>query len=79
VKSGEVALMLPVSEESAASFRVLAGTLVGLPAVFSNEPYSMTAIAWKGSEVEEMSCENFNEMIASDPTLSLAVLRDSCG
>src|SRR3954469_24012677 len=51
VRSGEVGLILPVSDTDGIGFRAEAGSLVGLPAAFSNEPYSMTAIAWKGSEI----------------------------
>jgi len=49
VRSGEVGLILPVSDRDGIGFRARPGSLVGLPAAFSNEPYSMTAIAWKDS------------------------------
>jgi len=75
VRSGEVGLVLPVSDLNGIGFRAKAGSLVGLPAAFSNEGYSMTAIAWQGSEVFVMSRERFCDLIASDHSLSLDVLK----
>ena len=75
VRSGEVGLVLPVSDTEGIGFRAKAGSLVGLPAAFSNEPYSMTAIAWRGSEIAVMSRERFCDLIASDHALSLDVLK----
>lgn len=75
VKTGEVGLMMLISETRAVGFRAGAGSLVGLPAAFSNEPYSMTAIAWKGAEIGVMSRERFCDMIAANPALSIDVLK----
>ena len=75
VTTGEVGLMMPVSASRAMGFRAEPGSLVGLPAAFSNEPYSMTAMAWKGAELRVMSRERFCDMIAANPALSLDVLR----
>jgi CRP-like cAMP-binding protein len=50
-------------------------SFVGLPATFSNEPYSMTAIANQGAEVAVISRDKFCDLIASNPALSLDVLR----
>jgi len=74
IRSGEVGLILPVSNTDGIGFRAKAGSLVGLPAAFSNEPYSMTAIAWKDSEIAVMSRERFCDLISSDHALSLDVL-----
>lgn len=76
VRAGEVGLMMPVSHTHAMmGFRAESGSLVGLPAAFSNAPYSMTAVAWKGTELGVMSRERFIDMIATNPTLSLDVLK----
>ena len=75
VRSGEVGLILPVADKEGIGFRAKPGSLVGLPAVFSNERYSMTAIAWKGSEVSVMSRDRFCDLVASSPALSLDVLK----
>lgn len=75
VKAGEVGLMMLISGTRTVGFRAEAGSLVGLPAAFGNEPYSMTAVAWKGAELAVMSRERFCDMIAANSTLSLDVLR----
>lgn len=75
VRSGEVRLLLPVSSGAGVGFRAKAGSLVGLPAAFSNQAYSMTAVALKGSELGMMSRDRFCDLIATNATLSLDVLR----
>ena len=75
VRSGEVGLTMSVSPLRGIGFRAKAGSLIGLPAAFGNEPYSLTAVARKGAELEEMNREQFCEMIASNSLLTLAVLR----
>ena len=73
--SGEVGLLLSAHGTRGIGFRAKPGSLVGLPAAFSNEPYSMTAIAWKGSEIAVMSRDRFCELIASNGSFSLDVLQ----
>lgn len=51
------------------------GTLLGLPGVIGNQPYSLTARADKGSDVRYISRENFSQLMLSEPSLSLQVLR----
>jgi CRP-like cAMP-binding protein len=75
VLTGEVGLLLPIAFNDGMGFRAGTGSFVGLPAAFSNEPYSMTAIAWQGAELAMMSRDKFVDMIATDPQLSLAVLK----
>ena len=73
--SGQVALTIPFSNQRAMEFRADNGALLGLPAAFSNQPYSMTAVASKGSEIAVIGREEFCRLIASNPALSLDVLR----
>ena len=75
VLTGEVGLLLPLSSKDGMGFRAKAGSFVGLPAAFSNEPYSMTAIAWKSTELAVMSRDKFVDMIATNSLLSLDVLK----
>jgi CRP-like cAMP-binding protein len=74
VRSGEVVLTMPVSPAHAMGFRATAGSLVGLPATFCNEPYSMTALAQSGSVLEHMDRETFLRMLIERPTLAIDVL-----
>jgi CRP-like cAMP-binding protein len=75
VRAGEVDLFLSLSSTRALGFRAKAGSLIGLPAAFSGDPYSMTAVAYRGAQLRVMSREKFCEIVASDRQLSLDVLR----
>lgn len=75
VVAGQVELMVPVSAFRAIRFRATPGSLIGLPAAFSNEPYSVTAIALRGTELAELGREPFCEMVKADASLSFAILK----
>jgi CRP-like cAMP-binding protein len=75
VRAGEVDLILSLSSTRALGFRAKAGSLIGLPAAFSGDPYSMTAVAYRGAELGVMGRKEFCRMVASDSQLSLEVLR----
>ncbi len=75
VEAGSVRLLLPLTSMDGMGFRAQAGSFVGLPAAFGNEPYSMTAVAGKGSELLVMSREKFCDLVASSPALALDVLK----
>ena len=51
------------------------GSLLGLPALIGNEPYTLTAIAEKDAELGFVTREDFNSLMISDPSLSVRVLR----
>ena len=75
ILAGEIRLFLPFEPLDGMGFRAGTGSFVGLPAAFSNEKYSMSAIAQKGTHVAVMSREKFCDLIAADPVLALDVLR----
>jgi CRP-like cAMP-binding protein len=52
-----------------------AGSLLGLPAVFSDQPYSLTAIAHAGARVSFIGRSDFFAVIQADPQLSLKMLK----
>jgi CRP-like cAMP-binding protein len=73
---GEVTLTL----ESAGGKPILssqagAGSLLGLPGLVGNEPYTLTAIAGTGAEVSFVSRDQFTALMQSDPLLSLKILQ----
>ena len=51
------------------------GSLLGLPGLIGNEPYTMTAEAQKDAELGFVTREGFNSLMRSDPSLALRVLR----
>jgi CRP-like cAMP-binding protein len=57
------------------AFTLIPGSLLGLPALIGNEPYTMTATAEKDAEFGFVTREDFNSMMLTDPTLAVRVLR----
>lgn len=57
------------------SFHAPAGSLLGLPAVLANQPYSATATAFKGSIIGLISRYEFLKLMDSAPTLYPRALR----
>lgn len=57
------------------SMRLQAGSLLGLPALIGNEPYTLTATAEEGAELGFVTREDFNSLMLSDPTISLRILK----
>jgi CRP/FNR family transcriptional regulator len=51
------------------------GSLLGLPGLIGNEPYTLTATARSGAELGFIPLEDFTELMQSDPRLSLKVLQ----
>lgn len=52
-----------------------AGSLLGLPGLIGNEPYSLTAIARKGAELRFVSRDEFTGLMRTNPLMSLKVLQ----
>jgi CRP-like cAMP-binding protein len=57
------------------SIPVLPGSLLGLPALISEKPYSLTATAAAGALVRFVSRSDFFALMSSDPLLSLKMLK----
>lgn len=51
------------------------GSLLGLPGIIANEPYTLTAIIRKGSVVSFISREDFERTIQEEPVLYPSVLQ----
>ncbi len=76
LKSGEANLLM----ESNAGKPVMcvyaeAGTLLGLPGIIANEPYTMTALVRGGSEVSFVTTVDFEDLIQAEPSLYPMVLK----
>ncbi|MGA8042090.1 MAG: Crp/Fnr family transcriptional regulator [Terracidiphilus sp.] len=52
-----------------------AGSLLGLPGLIGNEPYSLSAKALKGAEVQFLDKDDFSKLMLSEPALSVKILR----
>ena len=75
VKSGEVALAMESGGRMVMYVRAGAGSLVGLPAVVENKPYSMTAAPCAGADIREIRNLEFNDLICSTPMLAIKVFQ----
>jgi CRP-like cAMP-binding protein len=56
-------------------FPAQSGSLLGLPAVVANEPYTLTAIAREGSEVKFVTHDDYEDITRAQPSLALMVLQ----
>jgi CRP-like cAMP-binding protein len=75
VRSGEAMLLLTDENgNEVADIKVGAGSILGLPAVIANEPYSLSAMACAGSEVSFIELAAFDELMRKQPTLFPKVL-----
>ena len=57
------------------SVSAFAGSLLGLPAVIGNEPYSLSALAKRGAKVGFVKREDFSRIMLTEPALSGLILR----
>lgn len=57
------------------SITLFPGSLMGLPALIGNEPYTLSGTANKGSELGFVTREDFNSLMLTDSTLAVRVLR----
>ena len=76
LQSGAAALIM----ESASGGTVMCneacpGSLLGLPGIVANEPYTLTAMARKDSMIRFVTRNDFEDLIRTEPALQLPVLQ----
>jgi CRP-like cAMP-binding protein len=75
IENGEAALMMTSDSGNVIlCLHTGAGSVLGLPAVIGDEPYSLTAMARKGSEVSFVTCDDFEELLGTNPSLNRYIL-----
>ena len=79
VKTGEIALTMHVSGDALWRVRATNGSLVGLPAIVGNEPYSMTAEVMRDSQICKISSGDFHQLTRQNPRLCCNVLQILAG
>lgn len=57
------------------SIQATGGSLLGLPGVIGNQPYSLTAVARSGAQVSFIPREDFNALMQSQLNLLVKVLQ----
>jgi CRP-like cAMP-binding protein len=74
-KGGAMVTMHSEDGDFLMSVEVLPGSLLGLPAVIGNQPYSLTARAQHGSWVGFVPKEEFNRLVQTNTSLMVKVLQ----
>jgi CRP-like cAMP-binding protein len=76
LNSGEAFLTMrtPAGKEII-STKAAAGSILGLPGLIGNEPYTLTAIAAAGAELSFIDRDRFTSLMRTDPLLALKVLQ----
>jgi CRP-like cAMP-binding protein len=76
VERGEAALVMTSAlGQVAMCFHAGAGSVLGLPAVLGDQPYSLTAMADKDSEIRFVDRSDFEELMRAEPNLYPYVLQ----
>ena len=78
VKWGEVALTMLVGGKEI-RIRAGKGSLLGLPALFANQPYTMTAKATWDAEIFKLSSNAFTELLNREPRMKEIILQVLAG
>jgi CRP-like cAMP-binding protein len=63
--AGDVLMNIPAHE----------GSLLGLPGLIGNLPYSLSALARNGAEVSFVTRDDLNRLMLSNPSVSVGILR----
>ncbi len=75
LRSGEATLVMrSESGEEVMCLRVSAGSLIGLPAIIGNKPYTLAATARRGSDVRFVTRVDFEHLTRAEPSLCFKVL-----
>ncbi len=76
LKSGEVTLtMTSAAGKEIASAKATAGSLLGLPGLIANQPYTLTAVAHAGAQVSFLTHESFTVLMRTDPLMAFKILQ----
>jgi CRP-like cAMP-binding protein len=73
--AGEITLtMTSPGGEEVLSFQAHEGSLLGLPGLIIDEPYSLSALAQRGAQLRFISRDEITELMQTDPRLTLKML-----
>ncbi len=63
------------SDEPIFCCRATAGSLLGLPGLIGNQPYSLTAVACRGAQITFIARDDFNALMQSELPLLVKILQ----
>ncbi|MGA2808183.1 MAG: cyclic nucleotide-binding domain-containing protein [Terracidiphilus sp.] len=73
---GETTLtMASLAGDQVMSAQAPAGSLLGLPGLIGNEPYTLTAVARAGSRLSFVTREDFTAVMQTDPRIGIKILQ----
>jgi len=75
VRKGAVRMTVTAGDSEVLMRVAQAGSVLGLPGVLSNKPYSLTALTVQACEVGFVRAENLTRLIRENPALGLQVLQ----
>jgi CRP-like cAMP-binding protein len=79
VRSGKVELTMQAGLRIVMRVHAGTGSLIGLPAIIGNKPYTMTAKATRDVDVRQLSSDDFVQLLQDEPRLTLNVLQILAG
>ena len=76
LQSGAAALIMKsASGRTVMCDEACPGSLLGLPGIVANEPYTVTAMPRKGSMIRFVTRNDFEDLLRTEPALQLPVLQ----
>jgi CRP/FNR family transcriptional regulator, polysaccharide utilization system transcription regulator len=76
LSQGEAVVSMDAGDDAIAfSCTASAGSLLGLPGLIANQPYSLTAVARKGARIGFISKDEFNSLMQTEPPLMVKILQ----
>jgi len=76
LNAGDATLsMTSLSGGSVISIQAAAGSLLGLPSLIGNQPYTLTAVAHNGARLSYVTRDDFTMLMQAEPFLSLKILQ----
>lgn len=73
---GEATILMDSGQDGAGfACQATAGSVLGLPALIANRPYSLSAVARKGSNIGFVSRDGFTSLMQTEPALMVKVLQ----
>src|SRR5689334_4745456 len=75
IRKGNVRLTVKAGDSEVLMRVAQPGSVLGLPGVLSNKPYSLTAVAVQACELGFIKAEELRKLIRENPTIGLQVLQ----
>lgn len=76
LNQGEITLtMTSPKGDEVMKFQARAGSMLGLPGLISQEPYTLTALARAGAQLSFVARDEFDRVMQADPLLAFKILQ----